>query len=113
MVQEIEEAKAILVSAAPRGRAAPLPVAEALGGFEAGLAEAADSLNGWRVPEVEDEWMRSRAGINEALRRAERLRLEGSPRGYEELADELAGILEPLEVLAATLERFRGLGLGW
>jgi hypothetical protein len=109
-VDRMERAKASLVSAAPGQRGSDVPLAEALFGFELGLAEASAGMLAWRVPEVDEAWWRCREGLDEATRRAESLRLEGSPQGYEELAGVLADLLEPLQPFAEALQRFRELG---
>ena len=88
-----------------------MPLAEALFGFELGLAEASTGMLAWRVPEVDETWWSCREGLDEAARRAEALRLEGSPDGYEELAGVLADLLDPLQPFAGALRRFRELGL--
>jgi hypothetical protein len=101
----VEQAKTELVGAVPTGRGG-LPLAEALAGFEALLSEAREGMPAWRVPSVEAEWAACRAAIDEAAERAERLRLDQTPRGYEELYGTLADILEPLDAFARARDRF-------
>lgn len=110
-MEQVELAKASLVAAAPGQRGSGVELAEALFGFELGLAEASAAMPGWRSVEVDEDWWRCREALDEAARRAERLRLEGSPEGYEELAGVLADLLEPLEAFEVALARFRELGL--
>jgi hypothetical protein len=92
----VEQATAALVSAAPRGRPSPVPVAEALARFELDLREAEARMAAWRSPENEEIWSACHAAVAESLSRAEHLRLERSPQGYEELIEELDALLEPL-----------------
>ena len=106
----IEEARGALASAAPRGRSPGVPLVEALDSFESLVRAARDALPGWRVKDADTEWRACEAGTVEALRRAERLRLEGSAEGYEELYGVLADVMEPLDAFAAALSRFRLLG---
>jgi len=105
----VERAKASLAAAALRGRAQGVPVAEALVGFEAALEEARQSMPAWRTAEVEETWLRCAAGIDEASRRAEALRLGEAPSGYEQLYTVLGDLMEPLEAFAVALNRFRRL----
>jgi hypothetical protein len=83
---------------------------EALVGFEEGLREAASAMTGWRVPEVDQEWMACSAAVAEAAGRAERLRLAGAPEGYEHLHGILGDLMDPLGAFAGALRRFRSLG---
>jgi hypothetical protein len=101
----IEEAKTELVGAVPTGRGGR-PLAEALAGFEVLLAEARESMPAWRVDSVGAEWAACLAAVDEAAKRAERLRLDQTPRGYEELYGTLADILEPLDAFARAQDRF-------
>jgi hypothetical protein len=105
----VEEAKAVLVATVRAGRAEGVPLAEGLAFFEAGVGEAGGSMAAWRGPEVESEWTGCLEALAESGRRAERLRLEGSPAIYEELIAEIAHLLDPLEAFAAAGARFRGL----
>ncbi len=105
----VEAAKARLVAAVPvSGRVGGVPLAEALAGFEAGLAEARAAMSGWRHPPVEDVWSACDEGLAEAARRAERLRLEGSPGAYEELVADLDDLMAPLASFAAAVAAIRG-----
>jgi hypothetical protein len=109
-LDDVERAKQSLVAAVPRGRGAGVPLAEALAGFEVGLADARAASASWRSEAVEPEWRLCEDALTESERRAELLRLEASPEGYEELAPLLAELMEPLEAFEAALARFRGLG---
>ncbi len=103
----VEAARAALASAAPTGRPARVSVAEALLGFEQGLREAASAMPGWRGVDTEAVWVRCRAGLDEAASRAERLRLEGSPEGYEQLVAAIDRLFEPLEAFEDASVWFR------
>jgi hypothetical protein len=105
----VEDAKRRLAAAAPGGRAEGIPLAEALAGFEEGIGEASAQMDAWRVDEVSAVWPDCSRGIDEALRRAERLRLGAAPDGYENLYGVLADLMEPLEVFRDALRRFREL----
>lgn len=96
---EVERAKAALVAAVPSPRGAVRrPVAEAVLEFEEALREADDRLDAWHgAPEAVAA---CRAGIREALRRAERLRLEAPDLDYEGLVTVLGDLIHPLEVFA-------------
>jgi len=111
-VDRIERAKASLLAAVPGGRGGGLAPAEALAGFEAGLLAAREEMDGWRVTDLEIDWERCSEGLEEASRRAEQLRLQASPEGYEQLYGKLADLLDPLEAFVLALERFDELGLG-
>ena len=110
-VEAVEGAKAALASAAPRGRSVGTPLAEALAGFEDGVRRARSLLPSWRVPEVAGEWEECRGALEQSADRAERLRLEKTPDGYEELYRELGDIIEPLDAFAGALGAFSRLGL--
>jgi hypothetical protein len=110
-VAAVEAAKESLAAAAPTGRSAGVPLAEALAGFDQGLREASASMPGWRRPEVEEAWSSCRRALEEAGRRADRLRVGDAPEGYEALYGELGDLMEPLDAFAAALERFREHGL--
>jgi hypothetical protein len=110
VLTEVEVAKEDLVASVPSHRGVPTrPVADALIGFESGLRRAADALDGWRSPEPE---LRTscRAGVNEALRRAERLRLEAPPLDYEALVAVLGELMAPLDVFEQAEARLRRRG---
>jgi hypothetical protein len=107
----VEEAKSSLVAAAPVGRGAGIPLADALLGFESALHLAAERMPGWRVPSVGPEWEASRAALDEAARRAQDFRLRPAPPAYEQLYGALADLLDPLDAFARARQRFRELGL--
>ena len=109
-LEAVERAKASLVAAAPGRRGLRRPLAEALAGFEGGLAEARASLPGWRTDRLDDLWRTCTTSLDEAGRRAEHLRLEASPEGYEELAPFLVALLEPLDAFAVATDAVRQLG---
>jgi hypothetical protein len=111
VLESVAEARDGLLLGVPRGRAALLPLAEALAAFEDGLERARAPVAGWRRPEVEAEWQACRSALAEAASGAERLRLRDSPQGYEELAPLLDEVLAPLHAFDAAAERFRDLGV--
>ncbi len=102
----VERAKTEVVAAAPTGRGPGRPVAEALAAFEAFLAEARSTMPAWRSRPFDADWTACSRALDEAGRRAELLRLEGSPVGYEELYGVLGDLLEPLEAFGVARDRF-------
>jgi hypothetical protein len=109
-LDSVEEAKGRLAAAAPGGRRAGVPLAEALAGFEEALAQAAASMADWRTSSLEDVWLSCSEGLGEAARRAEGLRAGEAPEGYEGLYGVLGDLMAPLEAFATALEAFRALG---
>jgi hypothetical protein len=111
-LEEVETAKAALVSAVRSGRAPGAPLAEALAGFDAGLTAADTAMPDWRIPAVEDEWTACFAGLGEARAAAESLRLSGRAPGiYEELIAALDELLDPLACFEDAAGAFRRGGL--
>lgn len=108
--ERVNEARATLLLAVPSGRAPLLPMAEALAGFEAGLATASEEMPEWRTADLEPEWLACRSALDRAMTAAEGLRLRESPQGYEALAPLLDEVLEPLNAFDAAARRFRRLG---
>ena len=108
----VEEAKAALVATVRMGRVEGIPLAEGLAGFESLLRRAAAGMPAWRSPDTESAWVACDGAVAESLRRAERLRLEGSPRGYEELIAEVDRLLEPLDAFADAAASLRALARG-
>jgi len=106
----VEEAKRALVAAVPRRRGAGAPLADAVGGFEGGVREAEARMGAWSIASLREEWAACVAALEESSRRSERLRLELSPEGYEELAPLLAELMEPLAAFEAADTRFREMG---
>jgi hypothetical protein len=108
----VEGAKASLVSSVRAGRAPGAPLAEALAGFESGLAEAAMSMPSWRMNDVEHEWERCDRGLAEARGRAEAFRIGGDPPAiYEELIAALEDLMDPLESFEEAARVWRALGV--
>jgi len=107
----VEGAKGSLAAAAPGGRSAGVPLADALAAFEQGLHDASTAMSSWHQPEMEEAWSSCREGLEESRRGAERLRLGNAPEGYEQLYGQLADLMEPLDAFAQALERFHELGL--
>jgi hypothetical protein len=103
-VAHVEEAKLSLASAAPSGRSEGRPLAQAVAEYEHWLVVASRSLVFWPSP-LEAELAACRRALEEAARRSERLRLEESPHGYEELYGLLAELMEPLDAFTGAQER--------
>jgi hypothetical protein len=108
--ERVQEAKETLVLGVPSGRAPRLPLAEALAGFEAGIAEAHAEMGQWRIASLETEWLACSDALREAAGRADRLRRGGGPGAYEQLAPVLDELLDPLGAFAEAGRRFRQLG---
>jgi hypothetical protein len=110
ILARVETAKEDLVAAVPSPRGVPVrPVADALAAFESGLTEASEDLEQWSSPDAEQRTT-CRAAIEEALRRAERLRLEAPPLDYEALVAVLGDLMAPLEVFEQVESRLRRRG---
>jgi hypothetical protein len=98
ILAQVEAAKQDLVESVPSPRGVPVrPMADALSAFEDGLRRAADGLARWTPSEVELR-QACRAAVEEALRRAERVRLDAPPLDYESLVEVLGDLMTPLEV---------------
>ena len=107
---ELERAKAALTGSVPGTRLPGRPLAETLWEFETGLREVRARMDGWRAPEVEEQWSAASAGLDEALELAERLRTEArAPLGFEGLIGVIGDLLAPLEAFEASATRFREL----
>lgn len=101
VLDHVEAAKRELVAAVPSPRGIPArQLAEALLAFEELLREAGELIAGWRDPGTESVRSACAGAVHEALRRAERLRLEAPPLGYEGLVTALGDLIQPLEAFA-------------
>jgi hypothetical protein len=108
-VLAVERAKDALIAAVPSPRGKQRrTVAEAVLEFEAQIREAATTMDRWRLAEIESEWRACAEGIEEALRRAERLRLNAPPLDYEGLVSALTDLIAPLEAFADAQRRLEG-----
>lgn len=106
----IDRAKEAITAAVPGTRLSGRPLAEAILGFEEGLAEAKERMAAWRAPEVEEDWRVCDEGLAEARRRAERLRVEAdAPVGFDGLVRAIGDLLQPLDAFEAAAERFLAL----
>ncbi len=109
-VEALEAGKAALPQAMPTTRLPGRPLAEVLLEFEEGLRAATAGMDGWRVPELEQEWLACDAALRRSLERAERLRVEApDPGGFEGLVGLLSDLLDPLDAFERAAERFRAL----
>jgi hypothetical protein len=105
-VAAVERAKDLLMTAVPSPRGKQRrTVAEAVLDFESQVREAAALMDGWRRAELEEDWRACSEGIDEALRRAEALRLDAPPLDYETLVSALGELIAPLEVFADAARR--------
>lgn len=101
VLERVEAAKRELLTAVPSPRGIPArQLAEALLAFEERLREAGDLMSGWQDPASEAVRSACAGAVREALRRAERLRLEGPALDYEGLVAVLDDLIEPLEAFA-------------
>jgi len=110
VLEQIEPAKAALTDVMPTTRLPGRSFPDALVDFEEGVARAQALMPAWRADAVEPAWAACDHGIDEALRRARRLREEAPELGgFEGLIWAVEELLEPLEVFAAAAETFHEL----
>lgn len=106
----LEDAKSALLASVPGTRLPGRPLAETLLEFEEGLRQIRAEMETWRIPEVQDAWIRATEGLDEAIQQAERVRLFASaPAGFEELIGLVGDLMAPLEAFGDAAERFRDL----
>jgi hypothetical protein len=112
VLEHLEPAKAALTDVMPTTRMAGRPLPDALVEFEDGLKRAAPLMRGWRMPDLEPEWIVCEQGLAEARARARRLR-EDAPElgGFEGLIWAVEELMAPLDGFATAAERFRQLGV--
>jgi hypothetical protein len=110
LVPVLERAKAALTESVPGTRLPGRPLAETLLQFEEGLGEVRRGMNGWRVAELEDVWVRANEGLEESMTLAGRVRTEmPQPRGFEQLIGLIGSLMGPLDAFADAAERLREL----
>ena len=110
LIPSLERARAALTESVPGTRLPGRPLAESLSEFEDGLREVRARMGGWRAPEVEQVWLDASAGLDEAMRLAERVRTEGvPPQGFEGLIGLIGDLLAPLDAFERAVVRFREL----
>jgi hypothetical protein len=105
--ERVESGKAALVAAVPTARVEGRPLAEALSDFEHELRAARAGMADWRRVELDDVWRACRDGIDDALRRAERARLEAPSMDFEGLVDLIGELMEPLDPFAEAERRLK------
>ena len=106
----LEDAKSALLASVPGTRLPGRPLAETLLEFEEGLRQVRAGMETWRIPEVQDVWTRASEGLDEAIHRAEWVRLSASaPGGFEGLIGLVGDLIAPLEAFGDAAERFRAL----
>lgn len=99
MLNVVEVAKRELMTAVPSPRGVPArPLAEALLAFEEGLRSARQAMSDGNLSEA----VRRSCGaaVDDALGRAERLRLEAPVLDYEGLVAVLGDLIAPLDAFA-------------
>jgi hypothetical protein len=110
LLPALERAKAALTESVPGTRLPGRPLAETLWEFETGLREVRAGMDGWRAPEVQEQWSAASAGLDDALDHAERIRTDArAPAGFEALIGMIGDLLAPLEPFEAAADRFREL----
>ena len=103
----LERARAALTESVPGTRLPGRPLAETLWEFETGLREVRAGMDGWRAPEVEEQWSSAAAALDESLALAERLRTDArAPAGFEGLIGVIGDLLAPLEAFEDAAARF-------
>lgn len=111
VLEQIEPARAALTEVMPTTRLPGRSLPDALSEFEEGVARARTLMPAWRAEATESSWVACDNGIDEALRRARRLREEAPELGgFEGLIWAVEELMGPLEVFASAAERFRDLG---
>ena len=110
VVEPLERAKSALTESVPGTRLPGRPLAETLSEFEQGLGEVRAGMDAWRAPEVEAHWDACSVGLDQALRLAHRVRVEGAqPQGFEGLVGLIGDLLAPLDAFERAAARFRQL----
>ena len=110
LIPVLERAKAALTESVPGTRLPGRPLAETLWEFETGLREVRARMDGWRAPEVEEQWAAAVSGMDAALALADRVRTEAaSPQGFESLIGVIGDLLAQLDAFGAAAARFREL----
>ena len=110
LIPVLERAKAALTDSVPGTRLPGRPLAETLWEFETGLREVRARMDGWRAPEVEEQWVAAASGLDAALALADRVRTEAAtPQGFEGLIGMIGDLLAPLDAFEAAAARFREL----
>ncbi len=109
----LERAKSALLSSVPGTRLPGRPLAETLLEFEEGLSEVRAEMESWRAPELQDVWTRASRGLDDAIERAQRVRLAAThPGSFEGLIGLVGDLMAPLEAFDEVTERFRELRRG-
>lgn len=110
VLDQIESANAALTEVMPTTRLPGRSLPDALLEFEEGVGRARVLMSAWRTDAVEPAWAACDHGIDEALRRARRLREEAPElEGFEGLIWAVEELMGPLEVFASAAERFHEL----
>lgn len=103
----VETGKAALVAAVPTARVEGRPLADALSEFERELRVSRDRMDGWHRADHDALWRACRDGIDDALRLAERARLEAPSLDFEGLVDLIGTLIEPLDPFAEAERRLK------
>lgn len=104
----VEGGRRTLLGTMPVGRVEPTPVGLGVDAMATALADARGWMDGWRLPEVEDDWRDCRAALDEAEARLPEVRVvAASTSELEELQETVLDVIEPLDVFADAERAFR------
>ncbi len=104
----VEGGRRTLLGTMPVGRVEPTPVGLGVDAMATALDDARGWMDGWRLPEVEEDWRDCHAALDEAERGLPEVRsVAASTSELEELQGTVLDVIEPLDVFADAERAFR------
>lgn len=95
--ERVQAARRVVLSCLPVGRVTPAPVPVGLDLLRDEVAAVAEQMDAWRVPQVEEQWRRCRAALDEAAAALPAAhRIAATSGELEELLGAVSDVVEPL-----------------
>jgi ABC-type transporter Mla subunit MlaD len=106
--EQLDDGRSVLLATLPVGRIDPAPIALGTAAVRAALDEVAAGIDGWRVPELADEWEACRRAVEDARGRLGTIdRIAATTDELDHVLEEVRELMEDLEPFADAEAAFR------